>query len=146
MSINRKVTEKDFRMPEFRDANPEDYEFRKDGKIVRKDRWEMGMHKISQIVFPCAREFEIDDVIAEVRETFRRERRDAQEIVDQTNRIAALIANAQGFELEHQAFHKATATRAIAIWKLACNIQELMTATDPENAVAELEEEEGEQQ
>ncbi|WP_337881737.1 hypothetical protein [Chromobacterium haemolyticum] len=141
MNTNRQVTERDFRMPQFRDADLNDYEFREDGKIVRKDRWEMGMHRIAQIAFPGAREFEIDDVVKEVREVFSRGRRDAQEIVDQTNQIAALIAADHGFELEHQAYHKATATRAIAIWKLACRIQELMTATDPENAVAELEEE-----
>ena len=38
--MTREVTEADFRMPEFKDAEPKDYEFRADGKIVRKDRWE----------------------------------------------------------------------------------------------------------
>ena len=47
----REVTERDFRMPEFRDAKPEDYEFRANGKIVGID----------------GREFEIDEVIAAVR-------------------------------------------------------------------------------
>ena len=36
--MTRTVTEEDFRMPEFRGAKVEDYKFRKDGKIVRKDR------------------------------------------------------------------------------------------------------------
>lgn len=142
--MTRPVSEKDFRMPEFKDAHPEDYEFRADGKIVRKDRWEMGIHQISQIVFPGVREFEIDDVIEEVKEAFQPKPRNNKDIIDQTNEIAALIATAQGFELDHKAFHKATATRAIEIWGLACRIQELMTATDPENAVAELEDD-GEQ-
>ncbi len=30
--MDRKVTESDFRMPEFRDAKPEDYEFRADAR------------------------------------------------------------------------------------------------------------------
>ena len=42
--MTRMVTEEDFRMPEFRGAKVEDYEFRKDGKIVRKDRWERGIY------------------------------------------------------------------------------------------------------
>ena len=61
-----KVTELDFRLPEFRDANPNDYEFRRDGKIVRKDRWERAVHSIQQLVLPGAREFEIEEVVAAV--------------------------------------------------------------------------------
>ena len=63
----REVTERDFRMPEFRDAKTEDYEFRADGKIVRKDRWERGVQTIRSIVGIDGREFEIDEVIAAVR-------------------------------------------------------------------------------
>lgn len=64
----RKVTFDDFIMPEYRGKNPEDYEFREDGKIVRKDRWESGIHKIHNIlmemgVMPDESEFEIDDVV-----------------------------------------------------------------------------------
>lgn len=64
----RKVTVDDFIMPEYRGKNPEDYEFREDGKIVRKDRWESGIHKIHNIlmemgVMPDESEFEIDDVV-----------------------------------------------------------------------------------
>ncbi|MEG0969430.1 MAG: hypothetical protein RSG92_29145, partial [Pseudomonas sp.] len=54
-----KVTERDFRMPEFRDAKPEDYEFRGDGKIVRKDRWETGIYSIRYALGDRRREFEI---------------------------------------------------------------------------------------
>lgn len=61
------VTERDFRRPEFLDANPEDYEFREDGKIVRKDRWERGIKRIVSIVGLNNREFEIDEVIERVR-------------------------------------------------------------------------------
>ena len=63
----RAVTERDFRMPEYLDAKPEEYEFRKsDNALVRKDRWERGIHSIHAIVGPRGREFEIADVIAEV--------------------------------------------------------------------------------
>ena len=63
------VTERDFRMPEFMDADPADYEFRSgDGKIVRKDRWESGMRKIASAVGMGGRkEWEIDDIIEKVR-------------------------------------------------------------------------------
>lgn len=61
------VTERDFRMPEFRDADPKDYEFRSDGKIVRKDRWEMGIRRIRSILGDTRREFEIDDIVMAVR-------------------------------------------------------------------------------
>ena len=43
------MTERDLRMPEFYHLNAEDlddYEFRGDGQIVRKDRWEMAIHEI----------------------------------------------------------------------------------------------------
>lgn len=43
--MRRQVAELDFRLPEFRDAKVEDYEFREDGKLVRKDRWESAVHK-----------------------------------------------------------------------------------------------------
>lgn len=46
--MSREVTEQDFRMPEFRDAKVEDYEFRSsDQKLVRKDRWQTGIHRLS---------------------------------------------------------------------------------------------------
>lgn len=59
----REVTEKDFRMPEFRDADPKDYEFRQDGKIVRKDRWEQAIREIAGLLDMSRRDFEIDDVV-----------------------------------------------------------------------------------
>lgn len=63
----REVTERDFRMPEFRDADPADYEFREDGKIVRKDRWETGIHRIRDELGDQRREFEIDEIVDAVR-------------------------------------------------------------------------------
>lgn len=47
--MTREVTEADFRLPQYRDAKPEDYEFRKDGVLVRKDRWETSMKKIASL-------------------------------------------------------------------------------------------------
>lgn len=64
---NREVTERDFRMPEFRDADPKDYEFREDGKVVRKDRWEMGIRRIRSALGDQRREFEIEDVVSAVK-------------------------------------------------------------------------------
>lgn len=63
----REVTERDFRMPQFRDEDPADYEFRDDGKIVRKDRWETGIHSIRSALGDRRREFEIDDLVMAVK-------------------------------------------------------------------------------
>lgn len=63
---NRVVTERDFRCPEFRDADPADYEFREDGAIVRKDRWETAIHSIRYQLGDARREFEVSDVVAAV--------------------------------------------------------------------------------
>lgn len=65
--MTRPVTERDFRMPEFRDADPKDYEFRADGKVVRKDRWENGIHSIRAALGDGRREFEIPEIVAAVR-------------------------------------------------------------------------------
>jgi len=62
----RQVTEEDFRMPEFRGKDPKDYEFRDDGKVVRKDRWENAIHKIRYALGDNRREFEIDDIVSAV--------------------------------------------------------------------------------
>lgn len=62
------LCEDDLRMPEFRGAKLEDYEWRDDGKIVRKDRWETGMRRIAfELGFHGREGFEIDDVINKVR-------------------------------------------------------------------------------
>lgn len=66
--MRRQVAELDFRLPEFRDAKVEDYEFREDGKLVRKDRWESAVREIKSLVLGGTREFEIDDVVAAVRD------------------------------------------------------------------------------
>lgn len=53
----RAVTELDFRKPEYRDAKVEDYEFRADGALVRKDRWEVGIRTICGLVGMSDRDF-----------------------------------------------------------------------------------------
>jgi len=73
--MSRPVTEADFRRPEFRDANPEDYEFRGDGRIVRKDRWETTVRNIAAQFgaetregFEChLLEFSVEDFIRRAR-------------------------------------------------------------------------------
>jgi len=76
--VNRKVTEIDFRKDEFKDSKVEDYEFREDGAVVRKDRWKNAIHKIKNKLFSCRGDFEIEDVISEVEKliSFRDENSD----------------------------------------------------------------------
>ncbi len=63
----RTVTERDLRMPEFADADPKDLEFRGDGKLVRKDRWEVGIRKIHfRLGMSCRDDFEIENVLIAV--------------------------------------------------------------------------------
>lgn len=62
----REVTLEDFIMPEYRGKNPEDYERREDGKIVRKDRWETAVHQIREIVNVSSKNWEVGDVVAAV--------------------------------------------------------------------------------
>ena len=55
------ITEDDFRLDEFKGKNPKDYEFREsDNKIVRKDRFEIGMHRLAQVLGRGV--FEIDEI------------------------------------------------------------------------------------
>jgi hypothetical protein len=63
----REVTERDLRMPEFRDAKLEELEFRSDGKIVRKDRWETGIRRIRSALGDHRNEFEIEDIVQAVK-------------------------------------------------------------------------------
>lgn len=63
----RTVTEEDFRQPQYRGAKPEDYEFRSDGRIARKDRWEQGIRQIASALGYDARSgFEIEHVVYSV--------------------------------------------------------------------------------
>ncbi len=60
------VTERDLRAPQYRDGNPDEYEFRADGKIVRKDRFVRGMQDIAAILFGGRHQYEIAEVVAAV--------------------------------------------------------------------------------
>lgn len=62
----RAVTEEDFRMPEFRGKDPKDYEFRADGKVVRKDRWQTAIFSIRRALGDERPEFEVDDIVQAV--------------------------------------------------------------------------------
>ncbi len=64
----REVTEDDFRLEKFKGVKTEDYEFRGDGELVRKDRWVTGMKTLAVILLPNNRDFEIDEIISKARE------------------------------------------------------------------------------
>lgn len=65
--MSRQVTERDLRMPEFRDADPGDLEFRDDGKLVRKDRWQVGFRSVAYAMgFNKRSGFEINEVVDKV--------------------------------------------------------------------------------
>lgn len=55
--------------------DPQDYERRADGKVVRKDRWEWGVRNIASILVGARSEFEIDDIVAKVRDLSNWKRR-----------------------------------------------------------------------
>jgi len=63
----KQVTQEDFIIQEFRGKDPNDYEFRSDGKIVRKNRWEQGFRAIASIFVNPRADFEIDDIITRVK-------------------------------------------------------------------------------
>ena len=71
--------------------------------------------------------------------------RTAQEIVNQTNEIAAIIYSGMGYQSpEGFEFHTDTVNRhphETNCWNSACEIQERLTQTDPNDAVDELDEE-----
>ena len=62
----REVTEQDLRAPQFHEGDPDQYEFRDDGKVVRKDRFVQGMRDISAIIFGARHKYEISEVVQAV--------------------------------------------------------------------------------
>lgn len=60
--MSREVKERDIRMPEFKDAKLEDLEFRDDGAIVRKDRWERTVRNIACTLIGSRSKFECEDI------------------------------------------------------------------------------------
>ena len=65
-TTNKKVTENDFRLPQYKDANPDDYEFLIDGTIARKDRYYTALNTIRHLVGISSRSYEIEDIIKAV--------------------------------------------------------------------------------
>jgi len=66
----REVTEEDFRKDEFKGVKVKDYEFREDGAIVKKSRWEDGIRSIRSALSlseSTRAEFEISEVVEDVR-------------------------------------------------------------------------------
>ena len=63
--------------------------------------------------------------------------RTEQMIVDQTEQLAAALAEIDGYQLAGN-YRDTSAPRGRAYWIKACLAQEILTSTDPENAVAEL--------
>lgn len=104
--MKREVTEQDLRMPEYVGMSLEDLEFRSDGKIVRKDRWEAGMRSVASMLgFPPREGFEIGDVTAKLGQITRRlglVRSDAERdvLAERYRQIAA-----EGWTPEHDDEH-----------------------------------------
>lgn len=66
--------------------------------------------------------------------------RTAREIVDQTNDIAGIIYAARGYKTpEGLKFWESKHPHELSAWAAACEIQELLTNVDAEDALAELE-------
>lgn len=88
MNDKREVTEFDLRAEEFKhpQVKPEDFEFRGDGKIVRKDRWEVGIRTIAGL-FGCSREFEIDDLVEKVERLTNLDLEELHEKLAETQRV-----------------------------------------------------------
>lgn len=66
--FNREVTERDLRQPQFRDVKPDELEFRRDGVLVRKDRWEQGFRRVASLLSRYDKAidkngFEIDEIV-----------------------------------------------------------------------------------
>jgi hypothetical protein len=74
-------------------------------------------------------------------ESGRMVRRSPQDIVNQTNGIAALIYEHIGYCSANATpkFYESTHPTERACWNAACDIQDLLTATDPRDALDELE-------
>jgi hypothetical protein len=70
--------------------------------------------------------------------------RTAQEIVDQTNALARELYSMRGYVVpEGYRFDRATHPHEMEAWSGACEAQRMLTETDVEDALQELDEEEG---
>ena len=67
------------------------------------------------------------------------EGRSDQQIVDQTNQLARLLYELRGYSvLEGYRFDLATHPHEVEAWRGACAAQNLLTDTDPQDAVDNL--------
>lgn len=66
--MTKEVTERDLRDPRFQHGEPSDYEFREDGSIALKNRWETGLRNIASIMGMAREPWEVDDIVNMVRE------------------------------------------------------------------------------
>jgi hypothetical protein len=79
----REVTERDLRMPEFRHIDDlSKLEIRDDGKVVRKDRWEVTVRNIVSLLGWGRRDFECFEVRAEVEHRLNQPRTNWIEVED----------------------------------------------------------------
>ena len=81
--------------------------------------------------------------INKTEESVARKMRTDEEIVSQTNEMARIIYASRGYEVaEGTEFHTDTINRhpyEIDCWDAACKIQELLTSTDPNDAVDNID-------
>ena len=71
--MSKPVTEYDLRQKEFQhpDIKPDQYEFRGDGALVRKDRWETGIRNIASIFGLQRESWEVEEIVQLVRSKLR---------------------------------------------------------------------------
>lgn len=70
-----------------------------------------------------------------------KEMRSPEQIVSQTLDLARALYEIRGYLVpEGYRFDKATHPHEIEAWRAACAAQEMLTDTDPENALLEIEE------
>jgi hypothetical protein len=68
--------------------------------------------------------------------------RTPQQIIDQTNELARELYRLRGYVVpECYRFDKATHPHEVESWNGACEAQRMLTLTDPDDALMELEEE-----
>lgn len=58
------------------------YETRADGKVVRKDRWEIGIRRIVALLWGNCKEFEVDEVVEAVRKLIPNPDNDAEALIN----------------------------------------------------------------
>jgi len=140
--VSRQATQQDFIIPEFRGEKPENYEVRRDGKVVRKDRWESAVRKISFVVsIDPGFDWEIEDIISAVENKCENPGvRSDQEVVDQTNKLAGDFANIEGWDFkEGYEFYLSENPRGEGFWRKACVAQELITGSCMQTAISNLD-------